>query len=268
MPQTTTAADAAENPDTRPAPPLTFRPAPHSSGTLTIHTATTDTHTIELYRVNEAEGARTHGAWFMRIRVAGGVLAAHSRHATMAAGRQFAAAVLATVDGPAHVDLLAAHALVADGVAERAELAGMPDAEPIVVLACGAAKLDHRAPAADLYTSPHFALMLRAARRVAGEQAGRVLILSALHGLVECERELEPYDVKMGDPRSVAPATIAEQLACIAPRSITTLLPRAYAAVLDEAAGIAGAPAPIDLLANAPGIGYQRRVAARLLATG
>ena len=50
MTQTTNAVDAAENPDTRPAPPLIFRPVPHPCGTLTIHTATTDTHTIELYR--------------------------------------------------------------------------------------------------------------------------------------------------------------------------------------------------------------------------
>lgn len=262
------AVDAVECPDTRPAPLPIFRPVPHPCGTLTIHTATRDSHTVELYRVNEAEGARTHGSWFMRIRVTGGVLAVHSRHATMAAGRQFAAAVLAAVDGPDHVDLLAAYELVAAGVAEPAEPDALPGTEPIVVLACGAAKLDRRAPAAELYTSPHFALMLRAARRVAGEQSGRVLILSALHGLIELERELDPYDVKMGDSRSVAPAAIAEQLIGIAPRSITVLLPRTYAAALDEAAGIAGAPTPTNLLDDAPGIGYQRRVASRLLAAG
>lgn len=42
---------------------------------------------------------------------------------------------------------------------------------PVVVVACGAAKLDRRAPAAELYTSSHFGLMLRATRRVADQQA-------------------------------------------------------------------------------------------------
>ena len=43
----------------------------------------------------------------------------------------------------------------------------------------------------------------------------------------------------------------------LAPSTITTLLPHAYAAALDAAADIAGAPHIIDLFADAPGIGYQ-----------
>lgn len=129
--------------------------------------------------------------------------------------------------------------------------------EPVVVIACGAAKLDRRAPAAELYTSPHFGLMLRAARRVAEQQAGCVLILSALHGLVECDMLLDPYDMKMGAAGAITPA--------VAPSAITTLLPRAYANALRTAAANAGAPAPTDLFGNARGIGYQRRVASRLI---
>ncbi len=140
--------------------------------------------------------------------------------------------------------------------------------EPVVVVACGAAKLDPRAPAAELYTSSHFRLMLRAARRVAEQQAGRVLILSARHGLVGCHLMLDPYDVKMGATGTITPAEIAAQLAGIAPSSITTLLPRAYASALHAAAARVGAPEPVDLFADARGIGYQRRVASRLIAAG
>lgn len=255
--------DMAANPS-----PLTFHPVAHPSGALQIHTATTDTHVVELYRVDQAEGTRTLGAWFLQIRVAGAVLSTHSRHATMAAGRDFARTVLARAAGPTHADLLAAVDLVESMplVEDQRSEPVSATAEPIVVIACGAAKLDRAAPAAELYTSSHFALMLRAARRIAEEKAGRVLILSALHGLVECDRELAPYDLKMGAMGAITPATIAAQLAGIAPSSITALLPRAYVTVLDEAAEIAAAPYPIDLFADAPGIGYQRRVASRLAA--
>lgn len=91
--------------------------------------------------------------------------------------------------------------------------------------------------------------MLKAARHVAAQRSGRVLILSALHGLVELDtqrKQIAPYDVKMGAPGSIAPAALANQLAAIAPSSITTLLPLAYAAALDEAAELVGAPVPPD----------------------
>lgn len=240
---------------------LKLRPVCHPSGALMIYTATTDTHIVELYQVEQAEGARTHGSWFLQIRVAGAVLRTHSRHFTMAEGREFAIAVLNQTAGPTHAELLAAFALVE--ATDRPAAAGA--GSPVVVIACGANKLSTTAPAADLYTSAHFALMLRAARRVATQQAGRVLILSALHGLVELDTQLAPYDVKMGDPGSITPAALAHQLAALAPSSITTLLPLAYAAALDEAAELAGAPDLVDLFAEAPGIGYQRGVASRLL---
>ncbi|AGK86235.1 hypothetical protein DNAIII_0054 [Mycobacterium phage DNAIII] len=93
-----------------------------------------------------------------------------------------------------------------------------------------------------------------------------MFILSALHGLVDPADVLAPYDVKMGDPGSIQPAAIADQLRRIRPTTITTLLPRAYAQALDVAAELAGAGDLVDLYADAPGIGYQRGVAARLVA--
>lgn len=244
---------------------LTFRPRPHASGTLTIYTAATATHIADLYQFDQAEGTREHGSWFLTIRVDGATVRTHSRHMTRALAREFATEVLAAVGGPTHDDLLVAFELVeSDRAHALRHTAG--DGEPIVVIACGATKLGTTAPAARLYTSPHFALMLRAARQVAERQSGRVLILSALHGLVELDTELAPYNVKMGQAGSIAPATLSAQLAALAPRSITALLPRAYCAALEEAAEISGAPSVVDVFAGAPGIGYQRGIASQLLA--
>lgn len=251
---------------------LSLRPICHPTGALMVYTATTATHAVELYHVEHAEGGRIYGTWFLTIRVTGAILRTRSRHHTMTAAREFASAVLTEITGPTHADLLTAFELIeersAAGVANgeaRPDTGDPVTGTAIVVIACGAAKLDTTAPAGKLYTSEHFALMLRAARRVAEQQSGRVIILSALHGLVELDTELAPYDVKMGDAESIAPGNLAHQLAAIAPSTITTLLPRAYRTVLDEAARLADAPDLIDLFAEAPGIGYQRGVAARLL---
>ena len=135
-------------------------------------------------------------------------------------------------------------------------------AGPIVVIPCGAQKLDTAAPADQLYTSQHFQLTYRAARKIAEDQGARVFILSALHGLVEPSAVLDPYDVKMGDAGSIKPAALAEQLAAINATTITTLLPRAYRLAMVRAGAVV-----TDMYANAPGIGYQRRIAAKILSS-
>jgi hypothetical protein len=100
---------------------------------------------------------------------------------------------------------------------------------------------------------------------VAARVGGRVLILSALHGLVDPAQLLEPYDVKMGDAGSIAVDVLADQLAAIAPSCIHSMLPRAYGTALDAAAELAGAGDLVDLFADAPGIGYQRAVSTSLI---
>ena len=247
---------------------LTFRPTEHPSGWLVIYTAATDRHVVELYQVEAAEGARNAGAWFLGIRVVGSVLKIRSRHRTMTIAREYAATVLAVATGPTHADLFAAVELIESGSIDDEhceEVDAAAAGQPLVVIACGAKKLEHAARAAELYTSGHFALMLKAARRIADTDGGRVVIMSALHGLVELDTFLAPYDLKMGEAGSVTAATLAGQLAAIAPSRITTLLPHAYAAVLDEAAELAGIGDLVDLFAEAPGIGYQRGVASRVL---
>lgn len=63
------------------------------------------------------------------------------------------------------------------------------------LISCSAGKLDHRAPAAELYTGPIF----RAARAWITNRGelGAWAILSAKHGLVLPDQELDPYDVSL-----------------------------------------------------------------------
>lgn len=139
------------------------------------------------------------------------------------------------------------------------------------VVPCGGGKLDRPAPAAELYVGSMFRhtyeSACRAAEldRAAGKPA-RVVILSALHGLVDPAAELAPYDVKMGDAGSVTVETLAEQAAIlgIGPGSeVTALLPRAYFDRLDAALKRLHVWA-FDVYEGCAGIGEQKRENARL----
>jgi len=109
-------------------------------------------------------------------------------------------------------------------------------AHTIIVIPCAAAKSATPAPARSLYTSFNFAHTLGAAEleaidteRVCGTST-TVMILSAEHGLVELDQVLAPYDTKMGQAGCVTPATIAAQLAELAPKTIVSWLPSSYRA--------------------------------------
>lgn len=72
----------------------------------------------------------------------------------------------------------------------------MSAAEPRVALVgCSAVKLDRPAPARELYTSPLFRLSLAWAE----EHCDAAFIVSARYELVELDREIAPYDVKIAD---------------------------------------------------------------------
>ena len=64
-----------------------------------------------------------------------------------------------------------------------------------ILVSCAATKLDHPAPAADLYTSPLFIK----SRSYAEASGHPWFVLSARHGLVEPRTVLEPYDTKLAD---------------------------------------------------------------------
>jgi hypothetical protein len=136
------------------------------------------------------------------------------------------------------------------------------------VIPCGAAKLDHPAPARDLYTGQMFRHTLAAAEAAAtwdrthGCGEARILILSALHGLTELHAVKAPYEQKMGQPGSVTPAELTAQALDLGidwGSDVYALLPAAYYTALDEALR------PLCVYVQpvyeaAPGIGYQRNV--------
>ncbi|MFC6785426.1 DUF6884 domain-containing protein [Halobaculum halobium] len=64
-----------------------------------------------------------------------------------------------------------------------------------VLVGCGAAKRDERSAARDLYTSTYFAKKREYAETVGDEWA----ILSAEHGLVKPDAELDPYETHIDD---------------------------------------------------------------------
>jgi hypothetical protein len=65
----------------------------------------------------------------------------------------------------------------------------------IALVSCGRAKLDRPAPARELYIGSTF----RMARRWAERNADRWYILSALHGVLDPDRVVDPYDCSMED---------------------------------------------------------------------
>lgn len=67
----------------------------------------------------------------------------------------------------------------------------------IVLVGCGDAKREERAPAKDLYTSTYFAKKWAVAEILGDVQK----ILSAKHTLVDPDQSLEPYDASLS-PRS------------------------------------------------------------------
>jgi len=63
----------------------------------------------------------------------------------------------------------------------------------VVLVACGASKLDHPAPAKDLYTGQLF----QKARAYAERVGAAWFILSAKYGVLHPERIVEPYDARV-----------------------------------------------------------------------
>lgn len=148
----------------------------------------------------------------------------------------------------------------------------------LYVVPCGAAKTTAPAPARDLYTGGQFRYVLDRVEREAAMDTAEtgtatdVMILSALHGLLDLDDPTAPYDVTMRDPGSIPVERLAAQLALIArvrKVEVYAFLPAAYHQRLRAAADILNADDSIphtvlvhDVYEAAPGIGYQRGVAA------
>lgn len=102
----------------------------------------------------------------------------------------------------------------------------------LVVVPCGRAKLDHAAPAGQLYVGGQHRLARQAADVLAAQAGGHVVILSALHGLLQLDQLVEPYDVTMGDPEAVTVDVVQRQLAQLGASRVIALTPRAYSDLL------------------------------------
>jgi len=137
----------------------------------------------------------------------------------------------------------------------------------VYVIACSAGKAARPAAARDLYTGQGFRHALKAAEAQAAGCASQrmpalVVVLSALHGLITLDTVIAPYDLKMGQPGSVSPGTVAAQAASLGIMrgcEVHALLPRAYLAVLNAALR----PQSIrvrDLYQGCRGSGDQRHV--------
>lgn len=136
----------------------------------------------------------------------------------------------------------------------------------VVVIPCGAEKLDATAPARDLYVGSMFRMALAAAEAEIAGTNGRILILSALHGLLELDTIVAPYDCKMGDERSIEADELAAQIEdeglLTEADDVYALLPKAYMATLDAAMRMLDMRPPAEVYEGCGGIGEQRGVAA------
>jgi len=156
-----------------------------------------------------------------------------------------------------------------------------PAPHTIVVIPCSAAKMAEATTARELYAaSPNFNYSLTSAMNHAAETAKservttEVMILSAKHGLIGLDEVLAPYDTKMGQEGSIAPAALAAQLEKIGAHRIEAMLPSKYRVALAKAVEINNDNEDttwiefLDVFEAAPGIGYQRGVWGSLNSTG
>lgn len=136
------------------------------------------------------------------------------------------------------------------------------------VIPCGGAKLDHAAPARDLYIGQMFrhtltnVTALAAGDVAAGLGPVRILVLSARYGLVDLDTVLDPYDLRIGDPGSVDVDTLTAQALALGidwGAQVYGLLPKAYLARLDQALRALDVYIQ-DVYEATAGIGEQRRV--------
>ena len=79
----------------------------------------------------------------------------------------------------------------------------------IVLISCVSKKLTHSACAQYLYVSPLFRLNLQYARKL---QPDAIYILSAKHGLLDLDTEVEPYDLTLNDMATRQVQAWAEQV--------------------------------------------------------
>ncbi len=132
-----------------------------------------------------------------------------------------------------------------------------------MIIPCGSAKLNHKAPAGELYVGPYHRSCREAADALTAE-GGTVLVLSARYGLVTLDQEIEPYNLRMGQLGSVTVEQLREQardLGVDAAENVIILGGEAYTNAALQVWPQAATP-----LAGLSGMGYQRQYLAQVAA--
>jgi hypothetical protein len=68
--------------------------------------------------------------------------------------------------------------------------------EKIILISCASKKLENKAKAKDIYSSPLFKLNIRYALSL---KPDKIFILSAKYGLLDLEQEIEPYNLTLNN---------------------------------------------------------------------
>lgn len=97
-----------------------------------------------------------------------------------------------------------------------------------MVVACSGPKVDHPAPAGELYTGQLFRTSLAAALAEAGGDRSRVYVLSALHGLVAIDDIVAPYDQRIDQAGAIVDTVLALQIAATGCDEMYVFGPNAY----------------------------------------
>lgn len=150
--------------------------------------------------------------------------------------REWIAVDLVLIDGWSYADLgrtlgttrQAASKAYANPVHTRIRHTTRGRYEAVTIVPCGSAKLNRPAPARHMYTGSYHA----ACRRAADQLGGRLIILSARHGLLAPDTVIEPYELRMGQPGAVTVATLraqARRLGIDVAATVTVLAGRDYA---------------------------------------
>lgn len=97
----------------------------------------------------------------------------------------------------------------------------------LIIVPCGGAKLPEPAPAGRMYIGGYHRAARRAAEALPHDD---VLILSAKHGLLELDRRIVPYDLRVGQPGSVIAADVYGQARrwSLLDADVTVIASRAY----------------------------------------
>ena len=79
----------------------------------------------------------------------------------------------------------------------------------IIIIPCGARKLNHKAMAKDMYIGSYAAMCKRYARSITTDD--KIFILSAKYGLLKMTDIIESYSLTLGQMGSVTPRQVKQQ---------------------------------------------------------